>query len=288
MPGRSNPTLRQRRLGAELRRLREQAGLGGTQLARTLGVSPAHVTQMETGKTSVTLDRLHAIAETCMCANQALIAALADIIAIREKAGWWEEYRESLTTDFLEIAELEAGAHRLTTYTSTFMPGMLQTGDYARVLFEQTYPPLPPHQIDLRTTFRMQRQRIVRSGETPYAAFIHETALHMQFCGPTILAGQLEALIADSEHPSIAVRVVPFGASVVPSPSENFTYATGPITELDAAQMDTGHGGQLFETPAHLARFRALITQMESSALSEGDSRDLIRSLKDELESKHG
>nr|BFD89543.1 helix-turn-helix transcriptional regulator [Kitasatospora sp. Xyl93] len=288
MPGRSNPTLRQRRLGAELRRMRERAGLGGTQLARTLGVSPAHVTQMESGKTSVTLDRLHAIAEACLCADQRLIDALADIIAVRERNGWWEEYRASLAVDFLEIAELEAGAQRLTTYTSTFIPGMLQTSDYAHVLFAQTYPPLPDHQVDLRTAFRMRRQRIVRSGTTPYAAFIHETALHMQFCGPKILAAQLNALVTDSRHSNISIRVVPFDANVVPSPSENFTYAAGPITELDTAQMDTGHGGQLFETPAHLSRFRALIAQMESSALSERESRDLIRSLEDELERKHG
>lgn len=287
MPGRQNPTLRQRRLGTELRRMREQAGLSNSQLARLLGTTSAYVAQVENGKSSVTVERLHAIAATCMCANQPLIDALADIIVDREKGGWWEEYRGILSTDFLEVAELEAGAQRLATYTSTFIPGLFQTSDYARVLFAQTYPPLAQQHVDLRVTFRMRRQQAVRSLDLPHAAYIHEAALRMRFCESTVLVDQLESLIVGSERPGISVRVVRFDADVLPSPSENYAYMTGPIAELDFAQMDTGHGGQLFDAPAHLARFRALIAQMESSALPEGESRDLIRSIKDEVESKH-
>ncbi|MFJ3787943.1 helix-turn-helix domain-containing protein [Kitasatospora sp. NPDC090091] len=285
---RTNPTIRQRRLGAELRRMREQAGFGGSQLGRAVGMNPAQVTQMESGKIGISVERLRAIATTCMCVNEPLISALADIITERGKPGWWEEYREALATDFLDVAELEGHARRLATYTTTFIPGLLQTGAYASSLFAQAYPPLLRHEVDLRTAFRMQRQRVVRSGVTPYSAFIHEAALRMQFSGPKIHAEQLDALVLDSTQPTISVRVVPFGAESVPSPSENFTYAQGPITELDAAQMDTGHGGQLFDTPAHLARFRALLAQMDATALSEEKSRDLIQSIKEETETNHG
>lgn len=89
---RTNPTLRQLRLGAELRRMREQAGLGGSQLARALGINPAHVTQMESGRTGVSIERLRTIAALCMCVNEPLIDALAAIITDRDKGGWWEEY----------------------------------------------------------------------------------------------------------------------------------------------------------------------------------------------------
>ncbi|MEU1286757.1 helix-turn-helix transcriptional regulator [Kitasatospora sp. NPDC005856] len=283
---RLNPTLRQRRLGAELRRMREQAGLGGSQLARELGIYPAQVTQMENAKSGISVERLHTIAAVCMCANQQLIDALADIIMDREKGGWWEEYRGEVTIDFAEVAELEAGARRLSTYTTAFAPGLLQTNAYARALFSQTFPPLPPHEIDLRTAFRMRRQDVVRSGKTPYTAYIHEAALRMQFCGPDAHSEQLGSLITDSQRPDISVRIVPFSASFAPSPSENFTYAQGPIAELDTAQMDTGHGIRMFDAPAHLARFRALLDQMDRSALSEEMSRNLIRSIMEEVGSK--
>lgn len=285
---RANPTLRQRRLGAELRRIREQAGFGGSELGRAVGMNPAQVTQMESGKIGISVERLHTIAAACMCVNQPLIDALANIITERGKSSWWEEYRDTLAADFLEVAELESDARRLTTYTTSFVPGLLQTGAYTSALFAQTYPPLPHHEIDLRTAFRTQRQQVVRTGATPYTAFIHEAALHMQFGGPRVLTGQLGALIIDSELSNISVRVVSFSAGVVPSPSENFTFVEGPIPELDTAQMDTGHGIHLFDAPAHLARFRALISQMEATALPEAESRDLIRSVKEEMEDKHG
>ncbi len=268
--------------------MREQAGFGGSQLGRAVGMNPAQVTQMESGKIGISVERLRTIAATCMCVNEPLIDALADIITAREKPGWWEEYRETLGADFIEVAELEGHARRLSTYTIAFIPGLLQTGAYASAVFGQAFPLLPRHEVDLRTAFRMQRQMVVRSGRTPYAAFIHEAALRMQFSGPKVLIEQLDALVEDSERPSISLRVVPFAINAVPSPIDNFTYAEGSIPELDTAQMDTGPGCQLFDAPAHMARFRAILAQMTSTALPEEESRDFIRSIRKEMESKHG
>ncbi|WP_323182156.1 helix-turn-helix domain-containing protein [Kitasatospora purpeofusca] len=285
---RPNPTLRQRRLGAELRRMREQAGFGGSQLGRAVGMNPAQVTQMEAGKIGISVDRLRTIAAACMCTNQPLIDALADVITERGKPGWWEEYREALATDFLENAELEGHAKRLTTYSVTFIPGLLQTGAYASAVFGNSTPALPRHEVDLRTAFRMQRQRTVRSGAVPYTAFIHEAGLRIRFSDTEVFRDQLDAILDDSERPTISVRVVPFAVDGMPSPSENFTYAAGPIPELDTVQIDTGLGCQLFDAPAHVAKFRSILTQMDSNALPEEESRDLIRSIKKETERKHG
>ncbi|MFJ9946728.1 helix-turn-helix domain-containing protein [Kitasatospora sp. NPDC091207] len=281
---RTNPTLRQRRLGVELRRMREQAGFGGSQLGRAVGMNPAQVTQMESGKIGISVERLRTIAATCMCANQPLIDALADIITDRGKPGWWEEYRETLAADFLEVAELEHFARALSTYTITFVPGLLQTSSYASAVFSQAYPPLPRHEVDLRTAFRIQRQRVVHSGTTPYSAFIHEAALRMQFSGTQVRADQLDALIEDSEAPGISVRVLPFDITGLPSPIENFTYATGTISDLDTVQTDTGFGSQLLDAPAHVARFRAILAQMDSTALPAKESREFLRSMKKEME----
>ncbi|MFF0414536.1 helix-turn-helix domain-containing protein [Kitasatospora sp. NPDC004745] len=284
---RPNPTLRQLRLGAELRRMREQAGLGGSQLARALGINPAHVTQMESGRTGVSVERLRTIAALCMCVNEPLIDALADIITDRDKGGWWEEYRGRLAQDFLEIAEIEGRAHGLSTYTMAFIPGLLQTTAYASAVFARSVPSLPQHEVDLRTSFRMQRQKIVRSGEVPYAAYIHEAALRMQFSGARVQAEQLGALIESSERANNSVRVVLFDVDTLPLTHENFTYVEGPIPELDTAQMDSGVGNVLFDAPAHTARFRSLLARIDSAALSEDESRDFIRSIKKDMESRY-
>lgn len=287
MANRPNPTLRQRRIGAELRRMREQAGFGGSHLARTLGVTPAQVTQMENGKTGVSVERLRAIAAACMCANQPLIDALADMIGERGK-GWWDEYRPSLTADLLDVAEIEGHAERISTYTITFIPGLLQSPAYAASVFARAIPPLPRSDVELRMAFRLARQHIVRSGTTPYTAFVHEAALRMQFSGPKVLAEQLGALIRDSEGAGISVRVVPFDIESLPGPSENFTYIDGPVPELDTVQIDFSFGCPLFDAPAQLASYREILARMASAALSEEDSRAFIRSVLKEIESKHG
>ncbi|MBV6701729.1 helix-turn-helix transcriptional regulator [Kitasatospora aureofaciens] len=280
------PTLRQRRLGAELRRMREQAGLGGSHLARLLGVTPALVTQMENGKSAVGVERLREIATACMCANEPLIEALAGM-AVERETGWWEEYSHSLNIDLLDVAAIEAHARRVFTYSITFVPGLLQTPAYAASVFARAIPPLPSSDVDLRMSFRLRRQQIVRSGATPYTAFIHEAALRMQFSGPEALAEQLGALIDDSESSGISVRVVPFTIESLPGPSENFVYTEGPVPELDTVQIDISFGCPLFDAPSDLASYREILDRMESVALSEEDSRDFIRSIKKEIEGNH-
>ncbi|MGA5817150.1 helix-turn-helix domain-containing protein [Kitasatospora sp. NPDC094028] len=284
---RSNPTLRQLRLGAELRRMREQAGLGGSQLARALGINPAHVTQMESGRTGISVERLRTIAALCMCVNEPLIDALADIITDRDKGGWWEEYRGALSEDFLEVAEIEAHARGLSTYTMAFIPGLLQTNAYTSAVFARSLTPLPRHEVDLRTAFRMRRQDIARSRATHYSAYIHEAALRMQFSGAKVQAEQLCSLIEDSERSTITVRVVLFDVDTLPLNYENFTYVEGPVPELDTVQTDSSVGNVLLDAPAHTARFRSLLARLDSAALSEDESREFIRSIKKDMESKY-
>ncbi|MEU4120192.1 helix-turn-helix transcriptional regulator [Kitasatospora sp. NPDC028055] len=278
MPLRSNPTLRQRRIGTELRRMREQAGLGGSQLARTLGISPGQMTQMEKAKIGVSPERLRTVASACKCANQPLINALVDMASEREK-GWWEKYRGTLTIDFLEVAELESRAARLTICTTTFVPGLLQTNDYASAVFARIFPPLPSQEIDTRTAFRLKRQEVVSSSAIPIQVFVHEAALRMQFGGPKVLADQLESLLSASEQPGISVRVVPFAVDTFPGFGENLTFAEGPVPELDTIQMDVAQGALFFDSPADLAKHRAIFSTLDSTALSEEGSRDFVRSV---------
>ncbi|TQF02640.1 helix-turn-helix transcriptional regulator [Kitasatospora acidiphila] len=284
---RANPTLRQRRLGVELRRMREQANLGGSQLARLLGCAPAQITQMETAKTGISVERLYTIAELCMCTNEPLLNALADIITDRAKPGWWEEYRGVLPTDFLDVAELEGHARELTSFAMAFVPGLLQTQSYANALFTKGLLPLPPQEIDLRTTFRMRRQDVVRSGKTPYSALLHEAALRSQYGGGTVLCDQLTSLVEDSEHPGISIRVVPFEVVGFPLPSEELAHMAGPVPELDTIQADASYGSHLFDSPAQLGRYRATLERIGSIALSETESQDFIRSIMKEMQDRN-
>ncbi|MFD8756301.1 helix-turn-helix domain-containing protein [Kitasatospora sp. NPDC059577] len=276
------PTLRQRRLGAELRRMREQAGFGGSHLAQLLGVTAALVTQMENGKSAVSPERLREIAEACMCLNEPLIDALAEMAGDREP-GWWDEYRGLLAAAPIDVAEIEGHARRLRSFTIGFVPGLLQTASYATAVFAKGYTPLSDQELDRRVNFRLRRQQLVRAGETPYSALVHEAALRIQYGGPAILRGQLESLIKDSELPGVSLQVVPFDTADFPGPSENLAFAEGPVPELDTVQADSSHGSHIFDSPAQLAGYRAIFRRIEAVALPESESRDYIRSIVEEM-----
>ncbi|MFD4398849.1 helix-turn-helix domain-containing protein [Kitasatospora sp. NPDC058478] len=280
------PTLRQRRLGAELRRMREQAGFGGSHLARLLGVTAALVSQMEIGKSAVSVARLHEIAEACMCANAPLVEALADMARERDPA-WWDEYRAALAAAPIDVAEIEGHAKRLKSFTIGIIPGLLQTNSYATAVFARGFTPLPDREVDRRVNFRLRRQQIIRSGETPYTALVHEAALRIQYGGPEVLRDQLDSLVKDSELSGVSLRVVPFATANFPGPSENLLYAEGPVPELDTVQSDSSHGSHIFDSPAQLAGYRAILERIEAVSLPESESRDHIRSIMKELNDRY-
>jgi transcriptional regulator with XRE-family HTH domain len=268
--------------------MREQAGLGGSQLARGLGINPAHVTQMESGRTGLSVERLYTIAEMCMCTNEPLVNALADIITDRGKSGWWEEYRGVLSTDLLDLAELEGQAVDITSFTLAYIPGLLQTASYARALFTQALLPRPQQEIENRMAFRMRRQQLVRVDGTPFSLLLHEAALRGQYGGRAVLREQLSSLLEDSERPGISIRVVPFEAAVFPIPSQGLSYMAGPVAELDTAQTDALDGSRVIDSPAHLRRYRASLSRLATIALPEAESRDFIHSIMKEMHDING
>src|ERR1700754_2593415 len=180
MPPRSNPTARQQRLGTELRKLREGAGLSTEQAAALLDTKRTVITSTEAGRHGVSPERVRRIALQYGCADQDLVNALVAMCGDRT-LGWWEEYRDVLPATFMDIAELEWRAEGLRVSTMTHMPGQFQTEAYARALFGAAIPPLPVEEFEARVSHRVQRQQAIdRPGAPPYVLVIHEAALRIE------------------------------------------------------------------------------------------------------------
>jgi transcriptional regulator with XRE-family HTH domain len=280
LPPTSNPALRQRRLGAELRKLREQAGFSVTGAAALLGVNQGRVSMIETGRSSLSADRVRAMASAYACSDGALVDALAAMTG-RRAPGWWETYREHLPAALVDLAELEHHAAALRVALVIHIPALLQTTDHARAVFRAVVPPMRQYEIEHRLSHRMKRQGILhRENPPPYSAFIHETALRMGFGGPVVVRGQLKHLLDMSELPHVTVRVVPFDREFFPSTGQSFDYVEGPVPQLDTVQLDTHHGGCGFlDAEAQLSKYRAVLDQMESCALDPNESRESIHHL---------
>ncbi|MFF0473279.1 helix-turn-helix domain-containing protein [Streptomyces sp. NPDC004284] len=283
MPPRSSPTARQRRLGSELRKLREQSGMSAQQAAVLLGVDRTRIPNIESGRFGISAERVRTLAFNYGCPDTGLVDLLAGIAQERDR-GWWEEHHGLLPPALLDIAELEFHASELETSVTTHIPGLLQTEEHARAVFDTAVPALPGPDLEARLALRLRRQRVL-DGDRPvrYEAVVHEAALRMRFGGPKVARAQLEHILARTERDTVSVRVIPFTAGGFPGAGQSFTYASAPVPQLDTVQLDSSHGSLLLDTDLQLRRYRGLLDRLRGLALSATESRAFIRAVSQDL-----
>ncbi|AWW38214.1 helix-turn-helix domain-containing protein [Streptomyces cadmiisoli] len=283
MTRRQQPTARQVRLGAELRKLREAAGLKAREAATLLGTDSAQMSQIESGFAGVSEARVRQLAAHYACTDPDLITALA-VMATDRTRGWWEEYRGQLPTPFLDIAELEHHAtHRLDVEMLN-IPGLLQTEQYARGVFSYRVPELPHPDLELRVQHRLRRKSAIQGpAPIPYEAVIHEAALRIRVGGRAAAHDQLTHILELSEADHITVRVIPFHLDDFAGAWCALMYAGGGVPKLDTAVRDAPHGTALIDSEAQLGAFRTLFRKVEAASLDAKPSRDFIHRLTREL-----
>ncbi|NGO73594.1 helix-turn-helix domain-containing protein [Streptomyces boncukensis] len=283
MPPRSTPTVRQQRLGLELRKLRERSGMSALQAGALLGVDQARMSNIESGRAGISAARIRTLACNYDCPDEQLTDALAAMASGRARH-WWDEYRGLLPPGLLDLAELEYYATVMRTAQTATLPGLLQTTEHARIVFDQAIPQLPPHEVEHRTSWRIKRQSVLhREDAAPYTALIHEAALRMRFGGPEVTGRQLQHIIETSERENVTVRVIPFEAGEFPGAGQTICYAAGTVPQLDTVQLDQAHGAVFLDMEAQLAKYRGILNRLEELSLGVSESRDLINRISRDL-----
>lgn len=273
---RKQPTARQERLGCELRKMREAAGLTAREAAQLLGVVPVTVSQIESGVTGVSEARLRRMAANYSCGDGEFIDALVRMAADRTR-GWWEEYREVLVPAFANLAELEHHAHRMTVIGTSHVPGLFQTEEYARAIFTYWRPDLDEGEVRLRAEHRMRRATVLNRAEAvPYTAIMHEAVLRTRVADRRIARAQLDNILRLSELPHVTVRAIPLDVDGFGGGGPGMLYATGPVAALDTVQMDTPNGPFFVDEAAQLRKLRAIFSKAESLSLEAPKTREFI------------
>ncbi|MBU7596605.1 helix-turn-helix transcriptional regulator [Streptomyces sp. P38-E01] len=279
MAQRTAPTARQQRLGYELRRLREHADLSTTAAAKLLGVTQSRVSNTESARIPVSADRIRTLAYELGCADHQFVDSLAAMATGRSR-GWWEEYREILPAFMLDLAEMEHYAAALRSTQVLYLPGHLQTVDYARHVFRSNIPTPSPPLVEFLTSHRVKRQQVLyREAPLPFIAMIHEAALRIRVGDDKVMKEQLKHIAEVSELPHITVLVVPYSAGLMPGSGQTVLYAEGPVPRLDTVQLDTEHGAEFLFSDSQLDKYRTLLERTERMALSPTASRELITSI---------
>lgn len=278
MVKRREPTARQMRLATELRRLREAAGLNSRQAAGLLGVNPAQITHIESALAGVSEQRIRRLASHYACTDHAFVDALVAMATDRTR-GWWEDYRGLLPTSFLDLSELEHHARFLRHVAILYVPGLLQTEEYARAVFSSRLPELTSDELELRIQHRKTRQQFT----IPYEALIHEAALRIRVGDRATARAQLTKVLELSEADHITVRVIPFDLDGFANASSTMTYMCGPLPKLDTVVRDALHGSAFIDAEAQLTTYRTSFRKVEAASLEPEQSRDLIHRLTKEL-----
>lgn len=286
MPVRKPPTERQRRLGAELRKMRERVGLSLTEAARIHRTDKTTISNTESARFGVSTDRVRVWSANYRCPDQEYIDVLAEMARERRIAStaWWDEYRGMVVAGLLDLAEMEHHAVALRTVQIVYMPGLLQCEDYARAVIDEAMPPPTPEALERMLSFRMRRSEVLDGPQPPEGTFIiHEAALRMRFGTREVSKNQLAHLLKQSERENVTIRVVPFAAGGFPQAGSSTLYAHGPVPQLDTVQIETAMGAEFLNAENHLANYRAVLDRTEQRALSPARSQDFIREVAQQL-----
>ncbi|MEW1724064.1 helix-turn-helix transcriptional regulator [Streptomyces sp. NPDC093109] len=223
----ATPTLCRLQLGSELRQIRMSAGLTSTQVVRKLLWSPSKLTRLETGdNATVEPSDIMALCQV-YGVDENTAEQLKEYAAItKTKQEWWQSttFRPIISAGTRAILGLESSASTVHTYQSEYVPGLLQTEEYVRVIHQHAKGDRPDEEIDRIVELRMTRQEALRR-EQPlkYVAVISEAVLHRRVGGAAVMRAQLARIIEAASASNVKVQIVPFAAGVHRGMNGSFT-----------------------------------------------------------------
>lgn len=257
----SGPTAARMLLGARLRRLREAAGIDRETAGEAIRASGAKIRRLENGGSGFKRRDVEDLLTLYGVTDEADRAVLLELVGRSNAPGWWHEYADLVPGWFEPFLGLEQSARIIRTWELQFVPGLLQTPEYARAVIAHGHPGASAGEIERRVALRMRRQRVLAAPcPVKLWAIIDEGALHRLVGGRATMRRQLAHLAEMAELPNVTVQVMPLTVPQTPS-------ARRPVTMLraaadivpDVAYCEQLGGGLYFDKPADTARFRDLL-----------------------------
>ncbi|MGH3905193.1 MAG: helix-turn-helix domain-containing protein [Pseudonocardiaceae bacterium] len=280
----SVPTIRRRRLGAALRRLREAGGMSLETVAEQLGWSPSKVSRIELAKIAVTPADVRALLGTLEVLNDE-VETLVNLASEDRQPGWWRQYAEVLPPWFEGYLSLESEAVRLLAYESEVIPGLLQTEDYAaEIIRHSPYTPLPDEAARAAELRRARQVRLTGDDPVRLDVVINEGALRRLVGGPDVMSAQLQHLATAAELPNVTVRALPFSVGAHPGVDGSFTVLEFPDPgDPRIVYLDQLTDSDYLDGLRDVAAYRHVHEQLRQRALPPSESREVIGGLIEEL-----
>ncbi|MBA8927768.1 transcriptional regulator with XRE-family HTH domain [Kutzneria viridogrisea] len=242
--------VQQRRLRAELRRARDEAGRTQKDVATALGWSTSKVIRIETGAVAVSTSDVMALLHYYGINDERADTLLA-VTRAKEEA-WWDSYRTVFGQQFLNLLAYEDSSSCIRQFQSLVVPGLLQTPDYARAVI--TAYGVEPATAEMGIKVRLRRQELLTSDRCPQILVVlDENAIHRRVGGPAVMRDQLRRLKELGEHPRISIQVLPFSSGVLPAMKASFTIFEFPEDEDEhVVNLEDPHNWALIRDDAEI------------------------------------
>ncbi len=276
MPTNVNPTVRRRRLGQELRRLREIKGMTAEEVADRLLVSQSKISRLENGRRSISQRDVRDLCGVYEVADHRVVDSLMQMAKDSRQQGWWHAFGDIPYSVYIG---LETDAESLRVYEPQIVPGLLQTRSYAEALITGALPEAPPSDIEKRVNVQARRQDRVNAPEHPLRlwAVIDESALRRLVGGKQVMLEQLEHLVEQSKLPHVTVQVLPFEMGAHPGINGQYAILEFPDAADSSVVYIEGVTSDLYLEKANdVQRYSVMYEHLRAQALNVDQTREFI------------
>jgi transcriptional regulator with XRE-family HTH domain len=274
-------TLRRRKLGKELRKCREAAGLTARQTAQLAGFRQGTISKIENGKQTILPRTAKLILQACDVGAPTMDTLLR-FAAESDDQGWWLTFSDTMPDWFTTYVDLESDAEVISTYTAELVDGLLQTPEYAEAITRATHPAFPEERLRQAVELRRARQaQLDRENPPQLSVLLNEAVLRRPVGGPEVMGAQVRHLAEMARRPNVTVRVLPFEAGAHPGMKGSFTLLGFPegFDDMDCVYLENENGGIWQERPGDIARYTEVFERLGKLALSQRKSVALLASL---------
>ncbi|WP_093357185.1 MULTISPECIES: helix-turn-helix domain-containing protein [Bacteria] len=265
-------------IGSELRRAREDAGLSARQLADQLGLSHTTIGRWEKGERSPRPVDVATVL-SALGADNKLREELVDLARDTDGSHWVATSLPEQQRQITALLEIERDATAVTDVSGMLIPGLLQTGDYARAIM--TAGGIPDTDVETRVAVRLGRRDVITRTTRPacLSAFVDESALYRMIGGHDVMREQLRWLLHVADWPTVDLRVVPMRASWHPGLEGAFVIVERGQEDAPVVQLETRRSALFLHEPADVAAYQEAAARVKEVAMSPDATSELIADL---------
>ncbi|WP_181766549.1 helix-turn-helix domain-containing protein [Streptomyces albidus (ex Kaewkla and Franco 2022)] len=272
-------------LGERFRKLREAQYISRQEAGEAIKTSDETIAQLERGRSGfherdvTDLLSIYGVTDGTELATMHALAEQTNVL------GWWHAYHDVVPDWFQTYLGLEQAAGVIRSYEVQFVPGLLQTPEYARAVIALGHPRATEGEIQRRVELRMLRQRILHNRQPPHLwAVIDEAALRRPVGGPEVMRGQLEHLVAACDLPHVTVHIMPFEAGGHAAAGCPVTLLRLPERELpDVVYLEQLIGATYPAERDEVEYYRHVIDRLVTDAAAASRTRSILLGMHEEI-----